>query len=113
MTIQHLLWEGWYYCFSINTERGLAALVLTRKQKAIGRPSINFQQGGPGFPILPTFTLFVQPLAYWFLSLLDLFAWIDEIKSAFQNSKVAREGDNFLPTKKAKSSVGYAAEWKL
>ena len=28
-------------------------------------------------------------------------------------SKVAREDDNLLPRKKPKSSVGYAAEWKL
>ena len=28
-------------------------------------------------------------------------------------SKVAREDDNLLPRKKAKSTVGYAAEWKL
>ena len=48
---------------SINTERGSAALVLTRKQKAIARPSVSFQQGGPGFRILLTFILFVQPLA--------------------------------------------------
>ena len=34
---------------SINTERRSAALVLTRKQKAIVRPSVSFQQGGPGF----------------------------------------------------------------
>ena len=58
---------------SINTERGSAALVLTRKQKAIARPSVSFQQSGPaaGFQvrILLTFavtaavTLFDQPLA--------------------------------------------------
>ena len=56
---------------SINTERGSAALALTRKQKAIARLSVSFQQGGPGFKfdILQTFavtvavTLFVQPLA--------------------------------------------------
>ena len=55
---------------SIDTERGSAALVLTRKQKAIARPFVSFQQGGPGFQvrILLTFavtaavTLFVQPL---------------------------------------------------
>ena len=28
-------------------------------------------------------------------------------------SKVAREDDNLPPRKKAKSSLGYAAEWKL
>ena len=28
-------------------------------------------------------------------------------------SKVAREDDNLLARKKPKSSVGYAAEWKL
>ena len=48
---------------SIDTERGSAAFVLTRKQKATARPSGSFQQGGPGFRILLTFTLFVQPLA--------------------------------------------------
>ena len=53
-----------------------------------------------------------------FLGLLDLFAWINEIKSSFQNSdnmlsKVAREHVNLPPSKKAKSSLGYAAEWKL
>ena len=55
---------------SIDTDRRFAALVLTRKQKAIARPSVSFQQGGPGFQvrILLTFavtaavTLFVQPL---------------------------------------------------
>ena len=34
---------------SINTDRGSAALVLTRKQKAIVWPSVSFQQGSPGF----------------------------------------------------------------
>ena len=70
-TMQHLLWEGWYYCFwSIDTDWRFALLVLTRKQKAIARPSVSLQQGGPGFQvrILLTFavsaavTLFVQPL---------------------------------------------------
>ena len=56
---------------SINTERESAALVLTRKQKAIARPSVSFQQGGPGlqvrilltFAVTAAVTLFVQPLA--------------------------------------------------
>ena len=53
---------------SINTEGETAALVLTRKQKAIAQLAVNsFQQGGPGFQvrILLTFTvtLFDQPLA--------------------------------------------------
>ena len=56
---------------SINTERGSAALVLTRKQKAIARTSDNML------------------------------------------SKVAREDNNLPPRKKPKSSLGYAAEWKL
>ena len=54
-----------------STDRGFAALVLTRKQKAIAGPSVSFQQGSPGFQvrILLTFavsaavTLYVQPLA--------------------------------------------------
>ena len=56
---------------SIDTERGSAALVLTRKQKAIARTSVNFQHGGPGsqvrillaFAVTAAVTLFVQPLA--------------------------------------------------
>ena len=56
---------------SIDTERGSVSLVLARKQKAIARPSVSFQQGGSGFQvwILLTFTvtatvtLFVQSLA--------------------------------------------------
>ena len=60
--MQHLQWEGWYNCSrSINTERGSAALVFTRKQKAIARTSVSFQQGGPCFRILVTF---VCPAAY-------------------------------------------------
>ena len=35
----------------MNTERGSAALVLTRKQKAIARPFVSFQQGGPSFQV--------------------------------------------------------------
>jgi len=63
--------DGTIASTSIDTERGSAALVLTRKQKVIARPSVNFQQGGPGFQvrqILLTFAvsaavkLFVQPL---------------------------------------------------
>ena len=54
-----------------STDRRFAALVLTRKQKAIAGPSVSFQQCNPGFQvrILLTFavsaavTLFVQPLA--------------------------------------------------
>ena len=51
-------------------DRRFAALVLTRKQKAIARPSVSFQQGGPGFQarilltcaVTAAVTLFVQPL---------------------------------------------------
>ena len=104
--------DGTIASSSINAERGSAALVLTRKQKAIARLSVSFQQGGSGFRILLTFTLFVQPLG------LDLFAWINEINSPFQNSdnmlsKVARKDDNLPPRKKTRCSLGYAAEWKL
>ena len=56
---------------SINTERWSATLVLTTKQKAIARPSVSFQQRGPGFQVRIPLTfavtaaviLFEQPLA--------------------------------------------------
>ena len=52
---------------SIDTEGGSAALILNRKQQAIARPSVSFQQGGPGFQvqILLTFaaTAAVRPAA--------------------------------------------------
>ena len=59
--MQHLQWEGWYNCSrSINTERGSAALVFTRKQKAIARTSVSFQQGGPGFRILARYLFLLR-----------------------------------------------------
>ena len=56
-----------------------------------------------------------------FLTLLDLFAWINLINSSFQNyvllhnmlSKLAREEEDVPPRKKAKSGLGSAAEWKI
>ena len=44
-----------------STDRRFAALVLTRKQKAIAGPSVSFQQGSPGFQvrILLTFAVAV------------------------------------------------------
>ena len=69
--MKHYGRDGTIASRSIDTERGSAALVLARKQKAIARPSVSFQPGSPGFQvrILLTFavsadvTLFVQPLA--------------------------------------------------
>ena len=86
--MQHLLWggDGTIASRSIDTDRRFAVLVLTRKQKAIARPSVSFQQGSSGFQvrILLTFAVtaavtFVSPAACIarFLTLLDLFAWIN------------------------------------
>ena len=56
---------------SINTEGGSAALVLTRKQKVIARPSVNsFQQGVPGFQVLILLTLAVTAAVTLFDQLL-------------------------------------------
>ena len=44
---------------SIDTEGGSAALILTRKQWAFARPSVSFQQVGPGFQVRILLTLAV------------------------------------------------------
>ena len=123
--MKHYGRDGTIASRSIDTERGSAALVLARKQKAIARPSVSFQQGVPGFK----FEFFKRSLSqllshcsssrlHRFLTLLDLFAWINEINSSVLNyvlihnmlSKLVKEDENFPPRKKAKSGLGYAAE---
>ena len=43
-----------------STDRRFAALVLTRKRKAITGPSVSFQQGSPGFQVRTLLTFAVS-----------------------------------------------------
>ena len=105
---------------SIDTDRRFAALVLTRKQKAIAGPSVSFQQGSPGFQVRILLTSLSQLLSHCsssrlhrFLTLPDLFAQINNVLLPNMLSKLVKEDENFPPRKKEKSGPGYAAKQKI